>query len=137
MKRVISLVGLSILLGTTFTFAQVKEVKGVAAVIVCYENCGSSNEGSKIYGFEYENFNKFSVTIEAEMWGNTIGRIVTYGTNPQNYIADKKIFVLEPGEKYIWKVGLEGYGGLKSESLGRFPLKKEMFYTEFKAYKNE
>ena len=84
MKRVISLVGLFILLGTAFSFAQVKEVKGVSSGIVCYEDCSESSDSRKTYGFEYENLNTFSVTIEAEMWRNAFGRFVSPGQSGEH-----------------------------------------------------
>jgi len=118
--------------GTIFTFAQVQEVKGVVTRVACYDDCHMSKDSEKVYGFEYENLNNFSVTIEAEMWRNVYGRQIT-----DDFIANTKVFVLKPGEKYIWKVNMRGYIGDYSPNLGRVPLSKEGYYTKFKAYKNE
>jgi hypothetical protein len=113
-----------------FVSAQAVEVKGVTSRIVCYENCEEEENRKKTYGFEYENLNKFAVFVEAEKWRNTFCMLVGPGVNSQNFIADTKAFVLEPGEKYIWKVGLSGY--LSDCDV----LRKDGYYTVFKAFKN-
>lgn len=129
----ILLTGLFFLLGTIMTFAQVKEVKGVTSRIACYDNCEKQYDSEKTYGFEYENFNSFAVTIEAEKWRNGFGRTSGY----PDFLAETKTFILQPGEKYVWKVEMQGTVGDYSPNLGHTPLAKEGFYTKFKAFKNE
>ena len=90
---------------TISSFAQVQEVKGVATRLACYDNCEKQGDRDKTYGFEYENLNKFAVTIEAEKWRNGFG----LGESENGFIAETKTFVLDPGEKYIWKVNIQGH----------------------------
>jgi len=133
MKKLLTL-SLFLFTSTILTFAQVQEVKGVVTRVACYDECHMSKDSEKVYGFEYENLNKFAVTVEAEQWRNALG--TTGGVS--EFVVDTKIFILEAGEKYIWKTNMKGYIGTNaSPSLGRYPLAKEGFYTKLKAYKNE
>ena len=106
------------MVSTTLVAAQVIEVKGVAVKTVCYEKCDESSSWDHVYGYEYENFNKFAVTVEAEQWRNNYDRVPA---DAPDYIVATKVFILQPGEKYIWKVGMSS---------------ERLYYTKFKAFKN-
>jgi len=120
---------LFILIATIAAFAQVKEVKRITSRIACYDNCEEQYDSKKTYGFEYENLNNFSVTVEAEKWRNCF---CFTNSGAEGFLVDTKTFILLAGEKYIWKVDLTGETG-----TGCSILRKDAYYTKFKAYKNE
>ncbi|MDR1340918.1 MAG: hypothetical protein LBK58_12825 [Prevotellaceae bacterium] len=134
MRKSLILAIMLLLASTTVAFTQVKEVKGVVCSIVCYENCEKQSDSEKTYGFEYENLNRFAIIVEAEKWRNALG----LPAGLPECIVETKVFLIKPGEKYIWKVNMSGeIGGEISSTLGRVPLAKGAFYTKFKAFKHK
>ena len=111
MKRVLVILCLSLITITT-TFAQCDEVKGVTTE-------KSTNGAEK--GFEFNNLNNYTVTIEAEL------RIPCPGTKRGYIVKETKSFVIETKSKFIWKVPLKvsAYGYIGTEDT----------YVVFKAFK--
>jgi hypothetical protein len=111
MKKIVLLTTM-LVLACNITFAQCVEVKGVETKQVCYEGCnpdgsfdGWRNGGTyytPIVGFNFNNLNKYQVTIEAELWWKGY-------TNEKEdpNVQQTKTFVIEAGENYVWKVGLK------------------------------
>jgi hypothetical protein len=115
-----------ILASTTLCFAQLKEVKGVTNQVICYENCEKRTDRKKTYGFEFENQNNFSITIEAECWRSVNGQIESSGgKQPRPYIFKTITFIMKAGETYIWKTNLN------------YSVNYGFYYVVFRAYKNE
>lgn len=92
------------LMSGIISFAQSLEVKGVETKVVIYDGpqyeavCGCSTYGdrykssTKWFGFSFYNMNSISVSVEAELYREYDGKMVT-----------TKSFNLKPNETYIWK----------------------------------
>jgi hypothetical protein len=146
MKKILIIAGLCMIAATN-AFAQCVEVKGVETKIVCYADCNPKDEsklgawvsgmvsGSNLYkypksGFKFTNMSKYQVTIEAEFWKQQEenGSYDNKTIIPAK-IIQPKTFVLEAGEEYVWKVGMEA--SYQNENYGTF----NNHYVKFKAFK--
>ena len=96
MRKVLLFTGLFILLGTTASFSQLQEVRGVETRWATF-----SHNGRLYFGVAFRNGNSFPVSIEAELWRTS--RICTRDNRKQEVIIDTRSFNLDAGEEFIWR----------------------------------
>ena len=102
------------LMSSVVGFAQLSEIKGVETKLVIYDGseysvaCGYADRymrdyqyksSTKWFGFSFYNMNSISVSVEAELYQECDGKLVT-----------TKTFNLKPNETYIWKHEDRGAG---------------------------
>ena len=148
MKKAFFLTIVFLVVGTTLTFAQLQEVKGVETkwttytgnqyeVSTYYSYSGRTVKFTKdlYFGYLFHNRNTYSITVESELWlgGDNYNR---------DKVVDTKSFVLDADEKYIWKQETNGNFRVYRyiDGSGTPPALDKVdgnYYVKFKAYKNE
>jgi hypothetical protein len=82
------------------------------------------------YGATFTNNNSFPVIVDAELWVHWIASV----SNVHSYINNTTSFLLNPGEKYVWKLGATSY----SEVSGfRSAETSNGCYIKYKAIKKQ
>jgi len=119
MKKTFVIIGI-LVASTMFVIAQSVEVKCAevkCAEVKCVEVKGVETRkvDAKESGFEFDNSNSYTVTVEAEL------RVPSYAfgenrTSKNFYTVDTKTFVIDAKEKYFWKTDLSVNYGIGSRA---------------------